>query len=965
MAQVSYDSRSFMVDGKRIWMVGATVVPSGVPRSSWADRLHAVRLLGANTVTVPVVWSLVESRPGQFDFTGQNDLRSFVQMAHAQGLMVLLRPGPYVGRPWDLGGLPAWLLDVEGLELRTSSRPFLEAASRYLSAVAREVRDLQVTATGRGGPIIAVQSEHQWTCGDEELATAYLGELNRYLREAGFTVPIVNTNNLWAGAEGEIDAWAGEASMLGLLRELALIRPDQPQPMLVTQFGTAMPSGLAAEPLKGSGASVVLQRLAEAFAGGGQVNIEPFLSPLALGFTAGADAEHGGVTSAAESDAASPVDAAGVPRELFHAVRRLCTFADSFGRVMAHLEPGYRPVVVDPSPDARGGRGGARAPSVVHLRGTQGSVAFVFAEAGRAEGRGEGLELPLMLPDGHSIRVPVGETGVGWVLFDTHLSGRSRLDYSTLCVMGLSGRCLAVFGPAGARGVVSINGTPLRVNVPTGDEPLVADHEDFAVVVVNERTADRTFLSRRQVVVGVQSVRADGSAVAVPGQPYWRVSSRELTEAETTVHRSKVERVAAERSGVARGGERGADRAGAGSAKPTIDGWECCASVEHASGQSPRFASIDGPVALSALGIASGYGWYRATVKVGAAKRVRVAIPESADRVQVFLDGASVGVLGRGPGAERELALSLKRGTHVVSMLADNMGRPTGGRSMRQPRGVFGEVYEVSALKPGKPKLVEGEPIELLAWQRPLDHVRRGDATWPMRVTWTFKHLKKTPVYVVMPAAPRRGVIVLNDKPLRFVESGEVVTLMLTESMTHRGNNTLQVAVVDDFVDEGEAASIVQEAAEAWSATVFRECVSSLTAKAQWAFAKWEPPAPSMFRAVTKAAATAGAAAAMPTWWRTQLHVADVRRPLRLELAGMTKGQLYLNGMNIGRYFVASAGAGAAPVPGPSSVLLPEAFLRHGANELTLFDEFGGTPAKVKPVQSAHDDVIRASAPEA
>ena len=42
-----------------------------------------------------------------------------------------------------------------------------------------QVRDLQVTAPGKGGPILLLQNESGWTCGDDKEGENYLGELNR------------------------------------------------------------------------------------------------------------------------------------------------------------------------------------------------------------------------------------------------------------------------------------------------------------------------------------------------------------------------------------------------------------------------------------------------------------------------------------------------------------------------------------------------------------------------------------------------------------------------------------------------------------------------------------------------------------------------------------------------------------------------------------------------------------------
>ncbi len=54
-------------------------------------------------------WNLHEPLPGEFHYTGFADVERFLGIAHELGLMVLLRPGPYICAEWDFGGLPWWL----------------------------------------------------------------------------------------------------------------------------------------------------------------------------------------------------------------------------------------------------------------------------------------------------------------------------------------------------------------------------------------------------------------------------------------------------------------------------------------------------------------------------------------------------------------------------------------------------------------------------------------------------------------------------------------------------------------------------------------------------------------------------------------------------------------------------------------------------------------------------------------
>ena len=64
---------------------------------------------------------------GKFDFeTGNRNLTRFLELARKYQLRVLIRPGPYVCAEWDFGGLPARLLSIKGLEIRSSNKFFIE-----------------------------------------------------------------------------------------------------------------------------------------------------------------------------------------------------------------------------------------------------------------------------------------------------------------------------------------------------------------------------------------------------------------------------------------------------------------------------------------------------------------------------------------------------------------------------------------------------------------------------------------------------------------------------------------------------------------------------------------------------------------------------------------------------------------------------------------------------------------------
>jgi hypothetical protein len=906
MASVTYDGRSFMLDGRRVWIVGGSIHYARLPREDWADRIAAAKQAGLNTIETPVVWSRHEPRSGQFDFTGDNDLRHFVRLVGEAGMHVILRTGPFVGAGYDAGGIPAWLVSQADVVPRTASGPFLEACSRFITALAGQVKDLQVTSAGRGGPILLVQSEHAWTCGNDDLARAYLGELLRYLREAGISVPVVNSNGLWQAVEGEIECWAGSTDLLAISRQLMEVHPRHPRLVVDlrmgdhTVWGRAEPAAMSPE--------AALRAAAESLAGVSQFVLNPFAGGHAFGFAAGRSPQSADAYLTTRQDNGALVKADGERTPAYSMLRRLTMFASRFSRVLAHLDPDDRPVVLAPTDDENG-------PTIVPTRGSQGAVVFIFGKMGQK--RAKPQHATLLLRDGSTLHAPVGSSGTAWCVFDVLLAGRSQLDYASLSAFAAVGSVLVVFGPAGSTGVVSVNGSPIEVTVPTGKNPDLHDHEGVCVVVASEEQLDSIQITDEGVLLGVAGFDEGGRPLATPGGKQY------------TFIAPDGKRAARKAEGSARRG---------GPARSVALRWEAAHITPYLTGESPRFAAIDGPADLSSLGAPYGYGWYRMQFRSAGPKKLRLAAPAAADRVQVFLDGQPCGVIGRGPGAHGELSLQLKKAQHNVVVLAENLGRPAGGQDLKPRKGLYGELYELAAFKAGRSKTVEGAPIELLSMRAPLWEVRVGDVTHPERVAWSFMHRRKSPIIVRISEVAWRGLVVLNGKPIHFFEPGADNDLLLEGEMLSRGNNTLELAVAADSVASEKLGDVLAALAKH---TSFFEGVDTLGGKVDWAFAQWEAPSPTAYDPLPKSAKDAPVG---PAWYRTEFETPESDRNLVLTIDGLSKGQMYLNGRHVGRYF---ASADGKAVPPQREYLLPRAWLAaSGANELTLFDEHGGDPDK-------------------
>lgn len=180
----------FVKDGKPYQVISGEMHYVRIPRAYWRDRLRKAKAMGLNTITTYAFWNVHEPKPGVYDFAGQNDIAAFIRDAQAEGLNVILRPGPYVCAEWELGGYPAWLLKDRKLVLRSTDPKYTAAVDRWIVRLGQEVKPLLLA---NGGPIVAVQLENEYGAFGED--KAYLKGLEATYRRAGLADGILFTSN--------------------------------------------------------------------------------------------------------------------------------------------------------------------------------------------------------------------------------------------------------------------------------------------------------------------------------------------------------------------------------------------------------------------------------------------------------------------------------------------------------------------------------------------------------------------------------------------------------------------------------------------------------------------------------------------------------------------------------------------------------------------------------------------------
>lgn len=316
-------SDGFLLHGEPFRIISGAMHYFRIHPDLWADRLRKARLMGLNTVETYVPWNLHQPDPDSpLVLDGLLDLPRYLSLARAEGLHVLLRPGPYICAEWDGGGLPSWLTTDPDIRLRTSDPRFTDALDRYLDIL---LPPLLPHMAANGGPVIAVQVENEYGAyGDD---TAYLKHLHNALRSRGVEELLFTCDQAGSAhhlAAGSLPGVLSTGTFGGRIEEsLRKLREHQPEgPLMCSEFwiGWFDHWGEEHHVRDGADAAADLDRL---LAAGASVNIYMFHGGTNFGFTNGANHDqcYAPIVTSYDYDAA--LTESGDPGPKYHAFREV------------------------------------------------------------------------------------------------------------------------------------------------------------------------------------------------------------------------------------------------------------------------------------------------------------------------------------------------------------------------------------------------------------------------------------------------------------------------------------------------------------------------------------------------------------------------------------------------------------------------------------------------------------------
>ena len=201
-SKVTFDQISLLVDGRRFFPMMGEMHFSRYPAKYWEEELLKMKAGGIDIVSLYVIWIHHEEVHGEFDFTGDRNLKKFLETVKKCGLYCILRIGPWAHGEARNGGFPDWLLKdarENGYEVRTDAPRYLQHVRAFYEKTYEQAKGFFI---GDGGPVIGIQIENEYGhCGGKngEEGEQHMKTLLSMAKEIGFNTPIYTATG-WGGA---------------------------------------------------------------------------------------------------------------------------------------------------------------------------------------------------------------------------------------------------------------------------------------------------------------------------------------------------------------------------------------------------------------------------------------------------------------------------------------------------------------------------------------------------------------------------------------------------------------------------------------------------------------------------------------------------------------------------------------------------------------------------------------------
>ena len=155
----------FAVNSKHLLKDGAPWMPimgefhySRYPEAQWEESIRKMIAGGVTLIATYVFWIHHEEVRGEFDWSGQRNLRRFIELCSAYKLPLFLRIGPWCHGEVRNGGFPDWLA-AEDIAHRSNDPVYMEHVEQLWTEIRKQTQGLMFKD---GGPVLGIQLENEY-----------------------------------------------------------------------------------------------------------------------------------------------------------------------------------------------------------------------------------------------------------------------------------------------------------------------------------------------------------------------------------------------------------------------------------------------------------------------------------------------------------------------------------------------------------------------------------------------------------------------------------------------------------------------------------------------------------------------------------------------------------------------------------------------------------------------------------
>ncbi len=130
---------------------------SRFPETYWEEQILKMKSGGINVIATYIFWNIHETEEGQFDWSGDKNIRHFLELCKKHNMLTLVRIGPFCHGEIRNGGIPDWMYG-RPFEIRTDDPGYLFYVKRLYKNISQQLAGFYYKD---GGPIMGIQLENE------------------------------------------------------------------------------------------------------------------------------------------------------------------------------------------------------------------------------------------------------------------------------------------------------------------------------------------------------------------------------------------------------------------------------------------------------------------------------------------------------------------------------------------------------------------------------------------------------------------------------------------------------------------------------------------------------------------------------------------------------------------------------------------------------------------------------------